>query len=399
MATELPPGRPRGRVPARRSYRRTVALGVTLTLLASALLVARSWPAVQHFARQGGSPLRASLERAWLTRHADALDAPSSDSTPVQFVIEPDEALASICTRLAAAGLVRDAEVFRRFVRSRGLDRQIRAGLVALRRNMTAEQVLEALLASETVTVRVTLLEGWRAEQTAERLAAAGIVDAAAFLQLVRRGIAAGPLVSDRPAGSGLEGYLFPDTYDFEPRLGAEGTLRRLLTTFETKAGRLLREAGDAEGLSSYELVVLASIVEREATVADERPRIARVFLNRLSEPPFLLNADPTVQYALGWQADSHRWWKTALTPEDLAIASPYNTYRVAGLPPTPIANPGLAAIRAVVRPEPGQWRYFVLDGDRCDGHHRFAVTWEEHLRNVERYRSSHCRQGAASSG
>lgn len=336
-------------------------------------------------------PLQPYLARWWLRQHADDLLPPSNDGRSVIFRVEAGEDLTMISERLAALGLVRDGQVFRQYARLQGLDRKIRAGATQLRRNMTAQEVLTALLHGQAPTVTVTLLEGWRAEEIAERLASARVCDAQAFLRLVRTGTAFSSPIGDRPAGAGLEGYLFPDTYDFAPGTEPDAVLRRLLTTFESKAGPMLLQASQETGLTTFEALTLASIVEREATLANERPRIARVYLNRLATPPHLLNADPTVQYALGYQEDSGRWWKASLTPQDLAIPSPYNTYLVPGLPPGPIANPGLASIVAVAQPEAGDWQYFVLDGDRCDGSHLFAVTWEEHLANVERYRRSGC--------
>ncbi len=392
-STEGPAAPRRRRAGARLAW----ALAVGLLLLSGLVTaLALGWPAIWRLVDSQGSLARSSLERVWLALHTAELAPPGDDATPVPFVVSPGEDLAAVAERLAATGFVRDAETFRRFAQIRGLDRQVQAGFVQLRRNMRAEQVLQALLGAHEATVRVTLLEGWRAEEIAAQLSRAGIADEAEFLGLVRTGIPAGPIVSDRPPGAGLEGYLFPDTYDLAPGMGAAVALRRLLDTFEAKAGPVLSARSEAVELSSFEMVILASIVEREATIADERALIARVFLNRLAHPPYLLNADPTVQYALGRDAASGRWWKAALTPEDLAIDSVYNTYRAPGLPPTPIANPGLAAIEAVVSPQDGEWLYFVLDGERCDGHHRFAVTWEEHLANVERYRSSRCRQGPA---
>ena len=140
------------------------------------------------------------------------------------------------------------------------------------------------------------------------------------------------------------------------------------------------------------EAITLASIVQREGVRGDELPQIARVYLNRLAEPPFILNADPTLQYALGFQSDPPpgTWWKRPLYDTDKQVVSPYNSYQLPGLPPGPIASPGLAAIEAVLAPADGPWMYFVASS-ACDGTHVFAVTYEEHLANVERYVAAGC--------
>ena len=129
----------------------------------------------------------------------------------------------------------------------------------------------------------------------------------------------------------------------------------------------------------------------REAVLASERPRIARVFHNRLQTPPYLLNADPTLQYALGFQPEAQTWWKQPLSSFDLEIDSPYNTYVRPGLPPGPIASPGFDSLEAATRPADGDWQYFVADGRACDGSHLFAVTYDEHLTNVALARQGDC--------
>ena len=161
--------------------------------------------------------------------------------------------------------------------------------------------------------------------------------------------------------------------------------MRRMLAAFDAQATPELRQAIQASGLSLHEAVTLASIVEREAVLPEERPIIASVFLNRL-RLGMPLEADPTVQYALASDPASVErfgFWKQGLTTEDLQVDSPYNTYVNGGLPPGPIANPGLASLEAVAHPAQTSYLYFVA---RNDGSHVFAETLEEHLRNVEKY-------------
>ena len=162
--------------------------------------------------------------------------------------------------------------------------------------------------------VRSTIPEGWRSEQVADHLAELGIVDRAEFMQQTLTWGHDQSGVGSRPSGASLEGYLFPDTYQFAEGVGTSDVIARMLNTFEARVTAENGSLASAEGMSLHELVTLASIVEREAVLPAERPRIARVFLNRLAEAPYLLTADPTVQYALGYQADANVWWKSDLT-------------------------------------------------------------------------------------
>jgi UPF0755 protein len=194
--------------------------------------------------------------------------------------------------------------------------------------------------------------------------------------------------LDQRPAGATLEGYLAPDTY----QLAAEGStvldlLKRQLDTFRDRVMPAWREA-QASGktkLTLHQVLTLASIVEREAVLDDERPMIAGVYLNRLARG-MRLEADPTVQYAMGYQADSGLWWKAPVYLQEYdKVVSPYNTYKVKGLPPGPIAAPSLASIEAVLNPAQHDYLFFMAKGDGS-GRHTFARTFEEHLKNVEEY-------------
>lgn len=369
--------------------------------------------------------LRLRYETWILAQRASALGPPGTSIEPVRVEVLPGEPIGALADRLEQFGLIRDARAFVALAHSQGRDRRIQAGTHALRANMSADEILAALEVAEGDEVTITLSEGLRAEEVAERLAGAGLVDRAAFLALVDEpsGIMLPPIVAARPAGRSLEGYLFPDTYRFAPDAGAEAVLARLVETFAERVGGLLSaphapttpsdaaagataaaaalEGGawfapdgpDGATLTSDEVVALASIVEREAALADERAMVARVYLNRLATAPYLLNADPTIQYALGFQSEPApgTWWKQPLSYADLAMDSPYNSYTAAGLPPSPIASPGRAAIEAVLEPSAGAWQYFVADSLACDGSHVFAETYAEHLANVARVGTGDC--------
>jgi UPF0755 protein len=336
--------------------------------------------------------VRGDLLDWFLEGQAESLGAPSTDTTPVSFEVTEGEALPTIADRLEAAGLILDAGAFRLLARSQDMDRTIQAGLHTLRLNMTADEVLAELQIAVGDQVTVTIPEGLRAEEVAGLLAAQGLVDRETFLALVQAGDAGSRVaVSDRPDGAGLEGYLFPDTYAFEPEAEAQAVLDKLLDTFEARVDAGVRDGVAGTGLSLYEVVKLASIVEREAVIDSERGMIARVFLNRLETPPYLLNADPTVQYGLGFQPESDTWWKRPLLTADLSVDSPYNSYTTPGLPPSPIASPGLASLEAVVSAPEGAWQYFVANDVACDGTHVFAETYDQHLANVATYQTGGC--------
>ena len=246
--------------------------------------------------------------------------------------------------------------------------------------------------AKTIATTTVTTLEGWRCEEVAAALEEAGIVSAEAFLQVVRGGAEAlgtedYGFLADRPEGSltDLEGFLFPDTYQFPKDSEAVRVVGTMLQNWDRRVPADMREKAATRGMTLYEVVTLASVVEREAVVDEERPRIAGVYLNRL-EREMRLEADPTVQYALGLDAQTGRWWTPLTIDQVQNTDSPYNTYGVGGLPPGPICNPGLASIRAVVNPEQTDYLYFVANKVAGDGSHVFAVTFDEHVGNVQQY-------------
>jgi UPF0755 protein len=311
------------------------------------------------------------------------LDRPASyDDTPVTFVVEPGESATTIAAHLEELGLVTDGELFRMFIRYHEIDANLEAGEYVLRPNMTMAEIAETLQHARIEEVTVTIPEGWRAEQIAQMLVEENIVDGDEFLALVRGGKFDYILLQDRPAESSLEGFLFPETYRIPAQAEAEDLIERMLSTLEERFTPEMRRLAAERGMTIYDVITLASIVEREAVMAEERPLIAGVFLNRLEEGMFL-RADPTVQYAKGYDATTGQWWP-AVTPEDWeAVDSPYSTYLYPGLPPGPICSPGLSAIQAVLEPADTEYLFFLAKGD---GSHAFATTYEEHLQNQELY-------------
>jgi UPF0755 protein len=268
-----------------------------------------------------------------------------------------------------------------------GVESQLAAGEYELRPNMAPSEILGLMRQGAEAALSVTFPEGWRTEEIADRLDASGVVSRTEFLRAATRGPYGYTFLAGLPAESSLEGYLFPDTYTFSRRVTATVVVDTMLRNFDRRFDVSMRQQAERQGLSVRDVVILASIVEREAVVAEERPMIAEVFLNRLAVK-MPLQADPTVQYAVA-QADSDRaredgYWRLELTEADLEIDSPYNTYRNKGLPPGPISNPGLAALKAVLSPTSTGYLFFVA---KTGGEHAFARTLDEHNENVARYR------------
>ena len=323
-----------------------------------------------------------SLIRLYLEAKAAELDQPAgSDDTPLTFVVRSGETAAEISTRLKQEGLISDAELFRRYVQYHGLDAGIEAGEFILRQTMTIPEIAQALQEGQRPEQVVTIREGLRLEQVATVVAEQTTISADEFLALVTTGWRDVGLAFDflatLPPTATLEGFLFPETYRLPENAAAVDLLNRMLETFDARVTPEMRAAAANRGLSVYGLVTLASIVEREAVLAEERPVIAGVYYNRL-EGGWLLGACPTVQYALG---NADNWWPQ-FTSEATGVDSPYNTYRNLGLPPGPICNPGLASIQASANPAETDYFFFLVDCTKNNGSHLFAVTEEEHLAN-----------------
>ena len=312
------------------------------------------------------------------------LDEPASSShVEVEFQIKAGESADEIGRRLEQDGLIRSATAFSLISRLRARDSALQAGYYRLRPTMQVSEIVAELGSGQPRAVRVTLREGLRIAEIADELAAKSITDRDRFIRLATGEAKWIEDITGRPGNAGLEGYLFPDTYEFDPNLPAEAVIERLIQNFLFRFDDDQREQAKKRGMTVHQVMTLASIVEREARVPGERPIIAGVFLNRLNRL-IPLQADPTVQYAI--VQDRQRldsFWKAELTADDLKRPSPYNTYLNTGLPPGPICSPGLASIKAVLAPAETKALYFVA---RPDGSHAFAETLDEHNRNVQRY-------------
>jgi len=321
----------------------------------------------------------------YLRARADQLSEPAgSDDTPVAFAVAPGETAGTIADRLERQGLVSDAELFRRYVQYHELDAGIEAGDFTLRQTMTIPEIALALQRGHGSEPVVIIREGLRLEQIAATVAEQTSIPEEAMLRLATTGWRDGgyayPFLAELPPTATLEGFLFPDTYRLPQDPTASDLLERMLSTFGDRVTPEIRADAAERGLSLFELVTLASIVEREAVVAAERALIAGVFWNRL-QAGWTLDADPTVQYGM---VSSDPWWPV-ISRADLTFDSPYNTYRNPGLPPGPICSPGLASIRAAAQPAETDYYFFMRECTMDDGSHVFSVTIDEHYDNYRR--------------
>ncbi len=319
---------------------------------------------------------RLALAAYLQVRAGDLSKIAGADPAPIAFEVTAGETASGVATRLAQVGLITDAELLAYYLRYNGLDSQIEAGHFVLKRTMTLAEIANTLGHATPNSATLRVIEGWRAEQIAAALQPAGMnIGPGEFLDLLSARPEQFSFVASLPGDRGLEGFLFPDTYVFQPDATAFDVLTVMLANFDRRVTPEMRLAAEAQGLSMFEAITLAAIVEREAVVPEERPVIASVYLNRL-ELGIKLDADPTVQYAVGQAPD---WWKKPLTQDDLNFDSPYNTYVYPGLPRGPIANPGLSSIQAVIYSADTNYLYFRA---ACDGsgRHEFSETYEEHL-------------------
>lgn len=302
----------------------------------------------------------AVLAWAWAGYTADGPEARQGDETIV--VLRSGAGVIEIGSTLAEAGVIRSATAFRVAAQLTGADRGLRAGEYRIESRASLADVIDTLSSGEVVRHFVTIPEGWSVAQAIDILNAEGVLTGE---------------VSEVPA----EGSLMPDTYEVTRGETRDSVIARM----QAAQAALMEELWPtrAQGLpfsTPEQAVILASIVEKETGIAEERPRVAAVFVNRL-RLGMRMESDPTVVYGVSGGRPLGR----GLRRSELDRATPYNTYQIAGLPPTPIANPGRAAIEAVLNPPRTQDLFFVADGT---GGHIFAPSYEQHLANVARWRA-----------
>lgn len=313
-----------------------------------------------------------------LLSHGDVLTTPLDvNGVERPFRVDPGESVSSIADRLVSEFFITNADAFLDYAIYTGIDLTIQSGDFKLSPAQSIVDIAQALQKLNPSDAVLTILPGWRMEEIAASLPTSGLsILPEEFLAATNTP----PQVLDFASPASTEGFFFPDSYTL-PR---ETTLDQLLDVigrnFAAKLTTDLQNGFATQNLTIYQAVTLASIVQREAVHAEEAPLIASVYLNRLAIG-MKLDADPTIQYALGYQADKNTWWKSPLALSDLEISSAYNTYQNPGLPPTPISNPGIEALTAVAFPQTSTYYFFRA---ACDGSgtHVFAETFEEQVAN-----------------
>lgn len=309
---------------------------------------------------------------------------PAGKSDPRVVSIPKGASAKEISRILSSSGVVRSAFGFQMLAIVTGKSLSLKPGAYELSPSMTALRILDRLHRGELCAKWITVPEGFTIRQIAERLEAEGICRADVFA--ARAGSRGVTFRTGYSRAGSAEGYLFPDTYLFASTQAPaaetsssqceDALIDQMLAAFERKVAKPLAADIAQSGMTLHEVVTLASLVEREARTSKDRPLVSAVLRNRLRKN-MRLECDATVLYALGAHKDRVLY-------RDLNVDSPYNTYRYAGLPPGPIANPGLAAIEAALRPAPVDFLYYVA---REDGSHIFSRTFEEHQRAVSAVR------------
>lgn len=279
------------------------------------------------------------------------------------FVIKKGEGLNSIIKRLAAEDLIRNKLVFFAIALQRGIEKKVQAGDFKLSKKMTAQEVAETLTHG-TADEWITIVEGLRKEEIAQKLTEQFTISEISFIEQAK------------------EGQLFPDTYSIPKTASVEAIIQIMESNYQKKMAEARKEY-PFEKRSDREVLVLASLIEREAKFADDRRLIADIILKR-AQNDWPLQLDATIQYGLGYQRKEKTWWKRELDIEDLKVDNTYNTYERKGLPPAPICNPGLDSIKAALAANPKTPFWYYVNDKK--GRIHAATTLEEHNENIRKF-------------
>lgn len=279
------------------------------------------------------------------------------------FTVERGQGANEIANNLKEQGLIKDSLVFKILVRLSSIGGQLKAGSYKLSTNYDTRKILEVLKEGKNES-KLTIVEGLRVEEVAQILEEKLAIAKKDFLKVAR------------------EGYMFPDTYFFPTNITAPEVAKTMMENFEEKFSSSLRQKAKESDFSTDEVIVLASIIEREGKEEEERKVISGILHKRLEEG-IALQTDATIQYALGYQKEEDSWWKKILTQDDLNLDSPYNTRKYLGLPPAPICNPSLMSLIAALEPKTSEFFFYIHDKE---GGVHFARTLEEQEENINKY-------------
>jgi UPF0755 protein len=376
------PSRTRARPPRRRSSAGPAMFVLVVVVAAIALFVVGRpivTSAMVQAADDHDTLLRQSAVRAIIAPSvAPLLDAPADPSgKTVEFTVRRGATASQVAADLVSAGLIKSALAFKFVLYESDAENALQTGTYKVSTALSPRDLATLFQKAAGDQVALRIIEGWRLTEIATAVNKAfPTISAKDFTAAAVVGTRNNFVLSGLDPKTSLEGFLFPDTYFLRPDATADQIVGILLDTFEAKAGPALRAAAADRNVTIYDMVKLASIVEREARDRKESPLIAGLYQHRL-DISMKLDADPTIQYA------KNDWAELSL--DDLKLDSPYNTYLNAGLPPSPICSPGLAALQAAARPEKTDFLFFVAKGDGT-GDHAFAKTIEEQEANRIKY-------------
>ncbi|NLB18586.1 MAG: endolytic transglycosylase MltG [Syntrophomonadaceae bacterium] len=292
------------------------------------------------------------------------------DSTMIEVMVTSNSNTSRIASQLAQKGLINSSDVFTWYCRIKGYDSQLQAGAYQFSKSQSIPEMVRALVEGRVKSKTITIPEGYDLRQIGELFVAQGICSSEEWKAAIVKDYDYKFLRDIPRRDNRLEGFLFPDTYQIRDEASPEELIEMMLTQFSKLWDDRFSAEAEKSGLTTYRVITLASMVEKEGRHDEERARIAGVIFNRL-QIGMPLQIDATVLYSLGTHKD-----QVLLT--DLEVDSPYNTYRNTGVPPGPIASPGASSIQAVLQPEKHDYYYYVTSEG---GYHTFSRTFEEHLR------------------
>ena len=304
------------------------------------------------------------------------------DNGKKEFVIESGESVKQIAANLESENLILGRDYFEIYVWQEKLASKLQAGKYEISPSMTIEQMVNLFVGGKIIgnEVSITVPEGYSIKDIDQTLAKNGLIGGGEFINFdknIKQAILSEyDFLEDKPKEAGLQGYYFPDTYKYYNNSSIEDVVAKMLVNFDTKLTSDLRKEIKKQNKTIFEVIILASIVEKEAGSTEDMSKVASVFQNRLDIGK-ALESDATVNFI----TNSGR---SQSTYEDLKIDSPYNTYKYKGLTPGPISNPGIDAIRAVIYPEKTDYYYFLTEKE--DGKAIFSKTYQEHLMNKNKY-------------
>jgi len=310
----------------------------------------------------------------YMNKESKPVDPGSKEQ--ISIVIPTGTGTEGIASILAENQLIDNIKVFKLESKMKGYDGKFKAGEYKLSPGMSMEEMMEFLISGKTATIRFTIPEGYDIKRITEKLASEGLINADVFAKEIQSGQFSYKFLESAPAGPNrLEGYLFPETYEIFSDANEHDIIDKMLSQFNKVFTEKYYARAKELGMSVNDVITLASIIEREAKIPEDRPIISSVFYNRLNIG-MPLQSCATIQYILGEQ-------KAVLSIKDTKIESPYNTYQNAGLPPGPIASPGADSIHSALYPKDTNYLYFLAKGD---GSHAFSVTYDQFLKDKAKY-------------